>query len=72
MNPIRNPYALGAGTPLPQLAGRDELREPARIALKRIRIGNRSKSLMLVGLRGVSKTASHGFFESVFDRSLLS
>ena len=56
MNPIRNPYAPGAGTPPPELAGRDDLRENARIALERTRIGRPSKSLIMVGLRGVGKT----------------
>ena len=56
MDPIRNPYAPGAGTPPPELAGRDEIREAARIALERIRIGRSGKSLMLVGLRGAGKT----------------
>lgn len=56
MDPIRNPYAPGAGAPPPELAGRDELREAARIALERARIGRSSKSLLMVGLRGVGKT----------------
>ena len=56
MNTIRNPYAPGAGTPPPELAGRDELRETAMTALARLRIGRPSKSMMLVGLRGVGKT----------------
>ncbi len=56
MDPIRNPYAPGAGTPPPELAGRDEIRETARIALERARIGRASKSLLMVGLRGVGKT----------------
>ena len=56
MDPIRNPYAPGAGTPPPELAGRDELREVARIALERARIGRTSKSIIMVGLRGVGKT----------------
>lgn len=56
MDPIRNPYAPGAGTPPPELAGRDEIRETARIALERVRIGRSGKSLILVGLRGVGKT----------------
>ena len=56
MDPIRNPYAPGAGTQPPELAGRDELRETARIALERSRIGRPSKSLIMVGLRGVGKT----------------
>lgn len=56
MDPIRNPYAPGAGTPPPELAGRDAIRGSARVALERTRIGRSSKSLLLVGLRGVGKT----------------
>ncbi len=56
MDPIRNPYSPGAGTPPPELAGRDELRERVRIALERIRSGKPSKSVLMVGLRGVGKT----------------
>jgi hypothetical protein len=56
MDPIRNPYAPGAGTPPPELAGRDELRDTVRIALARIRLGRPTKSVLMVGLRGVGKT----------------
>ncbi len=56
MDPVRNPYSPGAGTPPPELAGRDELRETVRIALERIRSGKPSKSVLMVGLRGVGKT----------------
>ncbi len=56
MDPVRNPYTPGAGTPPPQLAGRDELLERMRIVLERTRLGRPSKSLLLVGLRGVGKT----------------
>lgn len=56
MDPVRNPYAPGAGTPPPELAGRDELRETIRIALERVRAGRPSKSILMVGLRGVGKT----------------
>ncbi len=56
MDPIRNPYAPGAGTPPPQLAGRDDLRQSVRVALARIRLGRPAKSLLMVGLRGVGKT----------------
>ena len=56
MDSIRNPFAPGAGTPPPELAGRDELRETLRVALERARIGRPAKSAMLVGLRGVGKT----------------
>jgi hypothetical protein len=56
MDPVRNPYAPGAGTPPPELAGRDELRETIRIALARVRAGRPAKSVLMVGLRGVGKT----------------
>ena len=56
MDPIRNPYAPGAGTQPPELAGRDAIRASARIALERTRIGRSTKSVMMVGLRGVGKT----------------
>ena len=56
MDPIQNPYAPGAGTPPPELAGRDDLREQIRIALERVRAGRPTKSILMVGLRGVGKT----------------
>jgi hypothetical protein len=56
MDPVKNPYAPGAGTPPPELAGRDELRETIRIALERVRAVRPTKSILMVGLRGVGKT----------------
>jgi hypothetical protein len=56
MDPVKNPYAPGAGTPPPELAGRDALRESVRIAIERTRRGLPTKSVLLVGLRGVGKT----------------
>jgi predicted transcriptional regulator len=56
MDPVSNPYAPGAGSPPPELAGRDEIREKIRIATERIRKGLPAKSILLVGLRGVGKT----------------
>src|SRR5688572_5686010 len=56
MDPIRNPYSPGAGSPPPELAGRDKLREQIRIAIERMRLGNSAKSVLMVGLRGVGKT----------------
>ena len=46
----------GAGTPPPELAGRDDLRELVRVAVERVRRGMSAKSVILVGLRGVGKT----------------
>src|SRR4051812_14168251 len=56
MNPVTNPFATGAGTQPPELAGRDALREAVRIAIERIRRGLSAKSILMVGLRGVGKT----------------
>src|SRR5262245_32683238 len=56
MDPVRNPFSPGAGTPPPELAGRDALRETVRVALERVRRGLPTKSVLLVGLRGVGKT----------------
>lgn len=56
MDPVTNPFAPGAGTPPPELAGRDELRETVRVALERVRRGLPTKSVLMVGLRGVGKT----------------
>lgn len=56
MDPVANPYAPGAGTPPPELAGRDDLRESVRIAAERIRAGRPAKSLLMIGLRGAGKT----------------
>ncbi len=56
MDPRTNPYTPGAGTPPPELAGRDGLIEDAAVALDRIRAGRAAKSVLMVGLRGVGKT----------------
>ncbi len=56
MDPLRNPFAPGAGTPPPELSGRQELLEQARIALGRTRRGRSAKGFIAVGLRGVGKT----------------
>jgi len=56
VDPVSNPFAPGAGTPPPELAGRDELRETIRVAVERVRRGLPTKSVLMVGLRGVRKT----------------
>ncbi len=56
MDPITNPYAPGAGSQPPELAGRDDILSRTRITLARVRQGRNAKSFMLVGLRGVGKT----------------
>ena len=56
MDPRRNPFSPGAGTPPPELAGRDRIREDLAIALHRIAHGRAAQSRILYGLRGVGKT----------------
>lgn len=56
MDPALNPYAPGAGTPPPELAGRSDVLEAARVALLRTSRRRPVQSLILVGLRGVGKT----------------
>ena len=56
MDPNSNPFNPGAGTPPPELVGRDGVLEQGDIALERIKRGRSERSLLLVGLRGVGKT----------------
>ncbi|HEY3285093.1 MAG TPA: ATP-binding protein [Armatimonadota bacterium] len=56
MDPIKNPFSPGAGSPPPELVGRDPILEQARILLGRAKHGRPEKSLLLTGLRGVGKT----------------
>lgn len=56
MDPRRNPFAPGAGSRPPELAGREAVMEGVAIALHRIRNGRHAQSAILIGLRGVGKT----------------
>ena len=56
MDPIRNPYAPGAGQRPPELAGRDEQLRAFEVVLERVAKGRPERSLILTGLRGVGKT----------------
>jgi len=56
MDPVRNPFAPGAGNRPPELAGREPILEDAKVAIQRALIGKPSRSQMLLGLRGVGKT----------------
>ena len=56
MNPLDNPFAPGAGTRPPELAGRDEPIDSIRLAAERTRRGSAARSVLLLGLRGVGKT----------------
>jgi hypothetical protein len=56
VDPIRNPYAPGAGQRPPELAGRDRELEQFEITLERVAAGRPERSMVLSGLRGVGKT----------------
>lgn len=56
MDARRNPFAPGAGTPPPELAGRSALLERNAVALDRIRMARAARPSILYGLRGVGKT----------------
>jgi hypothetical protein len=56
MDPIKNPFSPGAGSPPPELVGRDPVLEQARILLGRVKQKRPEKSMLLTGLRGVGKT----------------
>lgn len=55
MDPRTNPFAPGAGTPPPELAGRSSIVDDAAVAISRSKTGL-GKSALLLGLRGVGKT----------------
>ena len=56
MDPYRNPFAPGAGSRPPELAGRDVVLEHARVSCGRAINGRSARSMMLLGLRGTGKT----------------
>lgn len=56
MDRIANPFSPGAGSPPPELVGRDVVIEQAKVLLGRIKAKRPEKSILLTGLRGVGKT----------------
>jgi AAA ATPase domain len=56
VDPVRNPYAPGAGQRPPELAGRDREVRQFSVVLERVAAGRPERSLVLSGLRGVGKT----------------
>jgi hypothetical protein len=56
VDPIRNPYAPGAGQRPPELAGRDEQLAAFEVVLARVAHARPERSVVLTGLRGVGKT----------------
>jgi hypothetical protein len=56
VDPVRNPYAPGAGQRPPELAGRDRQLAQFEVTLERVAVGRPERSMVLSGLRGVGKT----------------
>ncbi len=69
MDPIRNPYAPGAGQRPPELAGRDEQLDAFDVVLERVARGRPERSIVLTGLRGVGKTVLLNALRSAAVRS---
>ncbi len=63
MDAIKNPFSPGAGSPPPELVGREAILEQARILLGRVKENRPEKSILLTGLRGVGKTVLLNEFE---------
>src|SRR5215207_4426029 len=64
MDPVRNPFAPGAGQRPPELAGRDRELGAFDVVLERVARGRPERSLVLTGLRGVGKTVLLGELRS--------
>ncbi len=60
MDPIRNPFAPGAGQRPPELAGRERELKAFEVVLERVARGRPERSLVLTGLRGAGKTVLLG------------
>src|SRR5438105_5425186 len=56
MDEFENPFSPGAGSPPPELVGRDPVLQPARLLIGRTKRKRAEKSMLLTGLRGVGKT----------------
>ncbi|MBQ0031275.1 MAG: ATP-binding protein [bacterium] len=56
MDAVLNPFSPGAGSPPPELIGRSEVLEDARVLIGRLKASRSVQSLLLNGLRGVGKT----------------
>jgi len=65
MDPVRNPYAPGAGQRPPELAGRDREIQQFEVVLERVARARPERSMVLTGLRGVGKTVLLNTFRSM-------
>ena len=69
MDPVRNPFAPGAGNQPPELAGRQNILNDAQVAIRRALLHKQSRSQMLLGLRGVGKTVLLSAIEKMAQES---
>src|SRR6185312_1844042 len=65
VDPVRNPYAPGAGQRPPELAGRDRELAQFEVVLERVARSRPERSMVLTGLRGVGKTVLLNTFRSM-------
>ena len=69
MDLIRNPFAPGAGSTPPDLAGRDAILDEAHVNIQRAILGRSTRPQMLLGLRGVGKTVLLNKIESLAENA---
>jgi hypothetical protein len=69
VDPVRNPYAPGAGQRPPELAGREVELHAFEVLLERVARGRPDRSVVLTGLRGVGKTVLLNALRSAAVRS---
>ena len=62
---MENPFSPGAGSPPPELAGRDSIIQDASVALGRMIAGRSFQSQILLGLQGTGKTVLLNRIESI-------
>jgi hypothetical protein len=69
MDPLVNPYSMGAGNPPRALTGREAQTKQFRTLVGRLGHGRNDQSMIVFGLRGVGKTVLLLEFESIADAS---
>jgi hypothetical protein len=68
VDPLANPYSMGAGNPPPALTGRAEQEQQFRTLIGRLDRGRNEQSMIVWGLRGVGKTVLLLEFQGIADR----
>jgi hypothetical protein len=68
VDPLANPYSMGAGNPPPALTGRSAQEDQFRTLIGRLSRGRSEQSMIVWGLRGVGKTVLLLEFQSMADK----